>query len=103
MMKRFVSILVVLIILCTLLVACDTNDGQIRCEEPWILISYSGPESCIHQKIFYNVETELTYINDYRWKHENGIYTVTSQTLTILDKQGTIISSTVSGEPAYEK
>lgn len=97
-MKRILTLLLIVVILSFVLISCTSNyDDQLNVDEPWVLISYSGDKYRIHQKVLYNTETELTYIYDYRWAHENGIYIVTNQTLTIVDKQGNIVGCNITG------
>lgn len=99
-MKVFLTAIVTAIVVIIIIIGTVAIDRFILADDfdgcyvtptaaPFVTISLTrDAQSNVVQHIFYNTETQITYIYDYYWKVENNICVCYTANLSVRDNEG---------------
>ena len=98
-MKKFLILSLVLVMVVCCFASCDnsrteieitdSNGNSIEVSDPFVTTyCVKDTHGNVIKHIMFNRNTKLTYIYDYEWVYDYGVFVCTNQWLTILDEKG---------------
>lgn len=104
-MKKIILVLACCILLFSM-VGCNNSTEEIT--QPEVNVEITDPfvttycvkdaHGNIIKHILFNKNTRLTYVYDYQWEYDYGVFVCTNQWLTIIDEKGREVEDTVDVE-----